>query len=123
MNKINLKLRAKFNEKFCNAIDRGKCCYKPQAETGFCTYHFQLLSLLVPSLSKPKKNTTYSIDYEINFTATFHKCRIFEKQPKTKKLIPCNNPIHSKGLCKSHFKILELTDLLSEFLNKGLPSI
>lgn len=117
MNKTNLKVRANFNEKFCNAIERGKCCYKTHHTSGFCDLHFQLFSLLFTDISKVVPKTLVTIHYEINPISIENKCKIFDKKPKSKKLIPCPNLIQKKGLCGKHYQILELIGCLTEFLD------
>jgi hypothetical protein len=119
---INLKMRTTFNSSFCNAIEKGKCCYKPHTSHGFCGYHYQLFSLLFNDISAIKTDSTATINYEVNFVASEGVCKIFEKDIKEKRLNPCSNIIDKKGLCKKHFLVLELIGELNEYTRENLPS-
>lgn len=115
MLKINLKLRSKYNKEFCNAIERGKCCYRIQKNNGLCDNHIPIFNIFYTDLSKLRPKSKIKIDYDINFVAQKDKCRILEKSSNSKKITSCSNLVHKKGLCQKHSQVLEFFGVISEF--------
>lgn len=115
MKYLKLKVRSKHHDQYCNAIERGKCCYKPQASNGFCQNHHQLFSLFFDDLSNLPPNTEIVLNYEINPVAREGLCKIIERESSKKRNI-CQNPIHRKYYCLKHSQVVSMIEPLRHFL-------
>lgn len=116
MTGINLKKRSTKKNGFCCAMERGKCCYKFTYQNNLCEFHNKLMSLLANN-DEIVESKVYKIDYQINISAPENKCRIIEPSStkQKNKLPPCLQATFKKGLCKRHFKILELIDQVDKY--------
>jgi hypothetical protein len=115
MKYIKMKLRSKFHDKYCNAIERGKCCYKSQSMDGLCLNHHQFFSLFFKDVAHLPPDTEIMLNYEINPVAKEGICKIIEKE-SSKKRITCQDPIHKKFYCQKHAQVLAMVEPLRTFL-------
>ncbi|PCJ58480.1 MAG: hypothetical protein COA79_13250 [Planctomycetota bacterium] len=116
MTSINLKKRRINSGEFCRAMERGKCCFNFSYQNNLCDFHFKLFNLLAND-DEIIENKIYKIDYTLNLSAPESKCRIIEPVKLKTELIQeaCLQSTFKKGICKRHFKILELIDQVDKF--------
>lgn len=115
MKYLKFKLRSKFHATYCNTIERGKCCYKPQVMDGLCLNHHQFFSLFFEDVANLKPDAEIVLNYEINPVAREGICKIIEKE-SSKKRTTCQEPIHKKFYCLKHSQVLARVESLRVFL-------
>jgi|GEM_PF-7078359 len=119
MKYFKVKMRIKFHEQYCNAIERGKCCYKSHFTSGLCKSHYELFHLFFPQSPDIPKNACITLEYEMNPVYRSGLCKILERQSSIKRKV-CHNPLHTKNFCQQHDYILTFAEPLRDFL-ENLP--